>query len=337
MGQAAISVVIPTFNRAHLIGATIESILQQTAPAAEIIVVDDGSTDDTAGALAPFGSRLEVIRRANSGDLASRNAGLARAQGALVAFCDSDDLWRPDHLARSLAAWERRPDLHFVFSNFAIVRDDVWQPGSKLDDAPEDFWAHAGRAGPDLRVFEVAAAREIIDFQPFFPSALVASREFFLGIGGWDESVERLVGCDSATAMMLVRHPPFGVQERATVGIRKHGGNFSGDTVRMNLGDAEILERLLARDRDLAPLRGAIEESIRQRRCAAIEAAFGLLDLQTARSVARRTDLGRSPARTRVKARIAALPPRVARPVARCVLALGQALRRTALPGRRTS
>ena len=101
-----LSVVIPGYNRAHLIGETLRSLLQQTRPAEEIIVVDDGSTDDTAGVAESFGKTVRVIRQANQGPAAARNTGFAAATGEFIHFFDSDDLAAPNTHAVQLAALE---------------------------------------------------------------------------------------------------------------------------------------------------------------------------------------------------------------------------------------
>jgi GT2 family glycosyltransferase len=99
-----VSVVIPSYNRADLLTLTIRSILAQTVRPAEIIVVDDGSTDHTAAACAAFPSPVQYIRQENSGVSAARNRGIKAASGSWIAFCDSDDLWMPNKLEVQLAA-----------------------------------------------------------------------------------------------------------------------------------------------------------------------------------------------------------------------------------------
>lgn len=94
-----ISVVIPTFNRAGIVGQAIDSVLAQTTPADEIIVVDDGSTDDTQAALTRYGDKIVALRQANGGVSVARNAGIARAKGEWLTFLDSDDVWLPGRLA----------------------------------------------------------------------------------------------------------------------------------------------------------------------------------------------------------------------------------------------
>lgn len=93
-----VSVIIPTFNRADLLPATLDSVFAQAHSAREVIVVDDGSTDETAVVLARYPVRVIVI--ANSGSIVARNVGLRAAAMPFVAFCDSDDLWRLEAGAR---------------------------------------------------------------------------------------------------------------------------------------------------------------------------------------------------------------------------------------------
>lgn len=87
-----ISTIIPSYNRADLIGETLRSVLSQTRPPAEVIVVDDGSTDGTVDAIAAFGRDVTLIRQTNAGAGAARNAGLAQASGDIIHFMDSDDV-----------------------------------------------------------------------------------------------------------------------------------------------------------------------------------------------------------------------------------------------------
>ncbi len=97
-------------------------MLAQTLLPDEIIVVDDGSDDDTELVLASYASRVRRIHIRNSGDLVARNTGLKEARGRLVAFCDSDDLWRPDFLATMSAEWRLEPQLTACYADFCILR-----------------------------------------------------------------------------------------------------------------------------------------------------------------------------------------------------------------------
>jgi glycosyltransferase involved in cell wall biosynthesis len=114
-----VSVVVPTYNRAHLLPETLESIFAQTYPELEVIVVDDGSQDDTAGAIARFCDRIAYLRQENRGLAAARTAGQRRARGEYVAWLDSDDLWNPEKIALQVAFMRQRPDHVVVASDFS--------------------------------------------------------------------------------------------------------------------------------------------------------------------------------------------------------------------------
>lgn len=120
----SVSTVIPTYNRAHFVRRAVDSALGQSRPEDEVIVVDDGSTDDTAAVLAPYGDRIRYVRTANGGGGAARNVGVRHATRDLVAFLDSDDEWMPGKLELARRWLEARPDVLFVFSEFAITDHD---------------------------------------------------------------------------------------------------------------------------------------------------------------------------------------------------------------------
>jgi glycosyltransferase involved in cell wall biosynthesis len=118
-----VSVIIPTYNRAELISQAIDSVLAQTVPAHEIIVADDGSTDDTAAVVAAYGDRVRYLALPHRGQpAATRNAGIRAATGVLLAFLDSDDLFLPDKLARQIAALAQTPAAGVVYSNGLYFR-----------------------------------------------------------------------------------------------------------------------------------------------------------------------------------------------------------------------
>jgi glycosyltransferase involved in cell wall biosynthesis len=119
-----VSAVIPTFNRAQLVGRAIRSALAALSPGDEILVVDDGSTDGTAAVVEAFGPPVRLLRLPHRGAGATRNAGVAAAHGPLVAFLDSDDEWLPDKIALQRAFLERRPDALYAFSDFGVRRDE---------------------------------------------------------------------------------------------------------------------------------------------------------------------------------------------------------------------
>jgi glycosyltransferase involved in cell wall biosynthesis len=95
MNPLSVTVIIPAYNRAHTLSGAIDSLLQQTQTPNEIIVVDDGSTDETPALLSSYGSSIEVKTQSNQGRSTARNVGLKAAKGDLIAFLDSDDLLPP--------------------------------------------------------------------------------------------------------------------------------------------------------------------------------------------------------------------------------------------------
>jgi hypothetical protein len=119
MSEEKVSVIIPAYRAARTIGRAIDSVLAQTHPAAcEIVVVDDGSPDDTAAALAPYGSRVRLLRKPNGGAASARNLGIDQSAGDLVAFLDADDYWEPHKLQRQLGVLADRSELGVVAGRF---------------------------------------------------------------------------------------------------------------------------------------------------------------------------------------------------------------------------
>ena len=113
--SAAVSVIVPTYNGERYVAGAIDSILAQTMPPAEIIVVDDGSTDDGPRIARSYGPPVNVLHQANAGAAAARNAGIAAATQPYLAFLDHDDLWTPRKLELQLAALAARTDLAGMF------------------------------------------------------------------------------------------------------------------------------------------------------------------------------------------------------------------------------
>ena len=138
MGSPIVSVVIPTFNREALLPRALESVCAQTFGDWEIVVVDDGSTDNTPQLLqqwsARLGDRLRCVRQANAGSSAARDRGIDAARGSFVCFLDSDDEFLPTKLERQLALFHRRPELGFVFSDYAYVTLDGQRHASAWAD-----------------------------------------------------------------------------------------------------------------------------------------------------------------------------------------------------------
>ena len=116
MTAPTVSCVIPVWNGEPFLADAIESVLRQSYPPLELIVVDDGSTDGTSEVIGTFAGRVRTVRQVNSGHGAARNAGLQLAHGDFIAFLDADDLWHPGKLERQAAAFAEQSDLGLCFS-----------------------------------------------------------------------------------------------------------------------------------------------------------------------------------------------------------------------------
>lgn len=116
--NSMISVIIPTYNRANYLSEAIDSVLAQTYKNYEIIVVDDGSTDNTRKVLEKYSNKIRYIYQENKGPSAARNNGIKNAKGELIAFLDSDDAWLPEKLERQLELFRKNDELGLVSSAY---------------------------------------------------------------------------------------------------------------------------------------------------------------------------------------------------------------------------
>jgi glycosyltransferase involved in cell wall biosynthesis len=167
-----VSVIIPTYNRAKLITKTIDSVLAQTYTDYEIIVIDDGSTDDTLQVLQSYKDKIRYIYQENAGVSAARNCGIEAAQGKWVAFLDSDDQWLPNKLSAQIE-FVSRNHTKVCFTNVVII-------GEKNRKTQTD-------AQRESKVFNDPFDLIMQDsFVPYLPSLLV-DRGFIQKLGGFDE------------------------------------------------------------------------------------------------------------------------------------------------------
>src|SRR5262245_52413493 len=146
MNELPISVIIPTYNRATLIVRSLRSVLVAIIPGDEVIVVDDGSTDDTTQVLEPYRDRIRYVIAPHRGVGAARNRGVAEARHPLVAFNDSDDEWFPDKLALQRAFMQARPDVLFCFSDLGLRDKD----GAESHHGLFRFWHHDPRGWDEI-------------------------------------------------------------------------------------------------------------------------------------------------------------------------------------------
>jgi glycosyltransferase involved in cell wall biosynthesis len=197
--SARVDVVLPAYSGAKVIRRAIESALAQEVPL-RIIVVDDGSPDDSADIARSYGDRITVIRQANRGVSGARNTGLAAANAPYVALLDQDDIWMPGKLRRQVAVLDAHADVGLVFTDMRIESADgrAIEDGFLANTAP---YAALDRTPVGERTFLLAPelATAVGRFNFISPSTVLARREALAGIGGFDEAF-RL--CDDAECWM---------------------------------------------------------------------------------------------------------------------------------------
>ena len=179
MDDIRISAIIPTFNRASVIRQALDSVLAQTLLPAEVILVDDGSTDNTRAVLAAYRDRITIARIENCGAAGARNYGVERAQNEWIAFLDSDDYWAPDYLERMAAAIiQTSAEAQFYFAD--TVRP-ISQGGRRL-------WDSIGFIlQDDLELVHDATDWVMRRPQPMMLQSSLIHRSVYLEAGGlWD-------------------------------------------------------------------------------------------------------------------------------------------------------
>ena len=175
-----VSVIIPTFNRAAFLPKTIQSVLDQTAQDFEIILVDDGSTDNTAEVLDEFKDRLTYIKQTNQGPASARNTGIKKSQGKFLAFVDSDDWWDKNKLAIQLAEMEKNPE--YLISH----TQEIWYQKGKLLNQKKKHRQYHGNIFKHclplcaVSLSTVVARRELFDRIDYFDENLPCCEDYDL-------------------------------------------------------------------------------------------------------------------------------------------------------------
>lgn len=309
----AISLVIPAYNRADLIGETLDSALRQTLPFDEIIVVDDGSTDATPEVLASYAGKIRSRRTPNRGVQMARNTGVEMAKNPLVAFCDSDDLLESNFVER-VAPWMiLHPECDIVYCDF-VTFNRRGTDASKFSRAPAGFFDGAADDGDFLTDIPDLYGRTV-GYQPLFQSGLTVRKAFFERIGGFDTAFKGVGAEDWEFTLRAVALGQVALCKHVLARVRKHEGNDSGDAMKMSLGEAQILEYGLEHHPGAQRYAEAIRRSIDARRASAFDAAFARGDFDLAAGTL--ALLGSPPgnARFRLKSFITALPASLRQPL----------------------
>ena len=166
MPQSTVSVVIPAYNAEKCLGETLASVFAQTRPADEILVIDDGSQDNTEAVVKSFGDRVRYIRQSNQGIAGARNVGIHEAKSEWIALLDHDDLMLPEKLQKEMAIAEARPELAVVYSSF-----DVFYPDGSTKHMP---------------VFPAQGLWPAIRYRtPILPSTAIIRRSALEEVGGF--------------------------------------------------------------------------------------------------------------------------------------------------------
>jgi glycosyltransferase involved in cell wall biosynthesis len=226
--EPAVAVVIPARNAAAFLGEALESVFAQDLGPAEVVVVDDGSDDDTRAVVEKYGRGVRCIRAGGTGSARSRNLGIAATRSPLIAFLDADDLWVPEKTSRQVALLQAHPDLGLVFS---------------------DMHSFEGRTRSERTYFEergfegACTASSIFLYDMISTPTVILRRELLTGSGGFDESLG--VGQDTDLWFRIALHHRFAAIAEPLVLRRFHAGNITRDARRLAKAVVEIWGRYL--------------------------------------------------------------------------------------------
>jgi glycosyltransferase involved in cell wall biosynthesis len=224
------SVVIPAYQSASFIGNAIESVLAQTTPPLEIIVCNDGSTDDIQGALAPYGAHLTVIDQANGGEASAKNSGIRAASGDFVAILDADDVFLPRRLEALGRLASERPDLDILTTDSYLVVN-----GTRVRRCFTSEFRFAERS-----------QRHAILRYNFLPFA-APRREAVIAAGGFDETLRNIPDWDLWLRMIL-DGARAGLVNDALAEYHLGGENVTSDRLRVHQGKMDTLQKARRRD-----------------------------------------------------------------------------------------
>ncbi len=238
--MSSISVVIPTYNYGRFIAGAIESAMGQTLTPSEIIVVDDGSTDDTAEVVKAFGDKVTYLQQDNAGVCAARNRGVAESCGELIAFLDADDLWEPAKLDKQLAKFREDPMIGLVHCG---VREFDSATGETLKT---NLDGEEGWVADDLLLWEKPA----VNVQG---TVIMVKREAFDAVGGFD--IRQKVGEDWDFCYRVARLFKVGFVAEPLVNYRRHSASAVHNVTEMERGMKLFYEKAFADGGDVLKLK----------------------------------------------------------------------------------
>jgi glycosyltransferase involved in cell wall biosynthesis len=214
--MVTVSVVIPAYGHANFLKTTIESILGQTYEDYEIIVVDDGSPDDTPRVAAEFGSAIRYIRQRNQGMAAARNTGIRHASGEVISFLDDDDLWLPAYLSTVVPHFQADPGLAALHTGYRLTTDEDGQ----------DFPCRGTQTVPSHELYDT-----LIEAGFFPPSSVSVRASCLQSVGVFDEGLQGLADWD--LWLRICREYRFTGIPDVLVKYRLHAGGLSSNAQHM--------------------------------------------------------------------------------------------------------
>jgi glycosyltransferase involved in cell wall biosynthesis len=214
-GPPTVCVIIAVYNGARFVAAAIESVFAQTLQPAQVIVVDDGSTDDSADVVrsCPYADRITLVQQANAGQSAARNAGLELVTSEFVAFLDQDDLWYPGHLA-ALVPLLADPSIGWAYSDF----DEIDGAGQLVT---RGFHRAHGLGHPRLSLADLIGEDLMV-----LPTATVVRTSAIRDAGGFDVTLTGYED-DDLFIRLFRRHSLPAYDSASTVQFRVHAGSSS--------------------------------------------------------------------------------------------------------------
>jgi len=227
-----VSVVIATYNRASFLSETIDSVLQQRFKDYELIVVDDGSTDQTRTVVESYGSRIRYFYHENRGPSAARNFGVRHARAPWIAFQDSDDLTEPNHLETLYPYANEHPGCGMVFANGAYLSGAQSKRGTIIPMTKSRRLAGNGVRLVDL--FEKSIVR--------LQASLIA-KEAYDAVGGHDESLRICMDLD--LSFRLLMNYPVAYLDRVVFLYRFHEGNIGKNEELRLTENIRVIKKLL--------------------------------------------------------------------------------------------
>ena len=174
--DAKISVIIPTYNCSAYISAAVASVLEQSLPVHELIVIDDGSEDGTRDVLSQFGSRLRYIRQERAGVSAARNRGIEESSGEFIAFLDADDIWVPERLECQIEEFKKDSLVGLVHSGLSSFNSET---GEQLSEITEGL---SGWIADELLLWK--------DPSIAAPGSIMTKRSVIMETGGFDPEIK---------------------------------------------------------------------------------------------------------------------------------------------------